>query len=167
MGLFTTLKTTLTRTWIPILLLICIQMVMMSLAKEGGKCAAATSWYTKKDRFGQHIEAQNYIGTISIGDYTQKNVEAKLSMSQATGATVTLFDVKFAHMMPVKIDVSIPGLSLEETRLTGDNIIPLSKGKEHRKHLIRRLKGTADASRLSFSCMMGKKQLIFNGTRKK
>lgn len=50
MEFFTTLKATLTGAWIPILLLMCIQMIMMSVVKEGGKRAVDTSWYTKKDK---------------------------------------------------------------------------------------------------------------------
>lgn len=46
MVFFTTLKATLAGAWIPILLLMCIQMIMMSVVKEGGKRAVDTSWYT-------------------------------------------------------------------------------------------------------------------------
>ena len=47
---FISLKASLFGGWIPIVLLMCIQMVMMSVVKEGGKRAVDTSWYTKKDK---------------------------------------------------------------------------------------------------------------------
>ena len=47
---FTTLKASLFGGWIPIVLLMCIQMVMMSIVTEGGKRAVDPSWYTKKDK---------------------------------------------------------------------------------------------------------------------
>ncbi len=50
MSFFTTLKASLLGGWIPIVLLMCIQMVMMSAVKEGGKRAVDTSWYNKKDK---------------------------------------------------------------------------------------------------------------------
>ncbi len=50
MSFFTTLKASLLGGWIPIVLLVCIQMVMVSAVKEGGKRAVDTSWYNKKDK---------------------------------------------------------------------------------------------------------------------
>ena len=50
MAFFTTLKPSLFGAWIPVLLLMIIQMVMMSVVREGGKRAVDTSWYTKKEK---------------------------------------------------------------------------------------------------------------------
>jgi len=47
---FTALKASLSGGWIPVVLMMCIQMVMMSIVKEGGRRAVDTSWYTKKDK---------------------------------------------------------------------------------------------------------------------
>ncbi len=50
MEFFTTLRPSVFGAWIPVLLMMTIQMVMMSVVKEGGKRAVDTSWYTKKDK---------------------------------------------------------------------------------------------------------------------
>lgn len=124
------------------------------------------------------LKAQSYVGTITVGSYTQRNVEVQLDVatereqcpskgaSTPKGcATMTIFNVKFSYMMPVKLDVVIPSLTLSGTHLTGNNITPLSNGKRYDKYLVRNLVGTADGRHLTFSCLMGKKRLTFNGTR--
>jgi len=114
-----------------------------------------------------YVSAQTYVGTMTVGNYTQKDVEVKLSKTVQRGVSMTFFHVKFARMMPVRLNVVIPTLSLEDSHMRGDNIIPTANGKRHEKYLVRNLTGDADAQRLKFTCTMGKKQLTFNGTRKK
>lgn len=111
------------------------------------------------------LRAQSYVGTITLGSYTQRNVEVQLASTPKGCATMTIFNVKFSYMMPVKLDVVIPSLTLSGTHLTGNNITPLSNGKRYDKYLVRNLVGTADGRHLTFSCLMGKKRLTFNGTR--
>ncbi len=111
--------------------------------------------------------AQTYIGTMTSGNYTMENVVIKLTKASNGLVTATLYDVKFARMMPVKLDVSIPTLSYVGTELQGDNIVPVSKGKKYEKFLVRKLVGTADAQRMDFSCQMGKKKVTFKGKRMK
>ena len=113
------------------------------------------------------LRAQNYVGTVTVGNYTQRNVEVRLASPPKGRATMTIFNVKFSYMMPVKLDVVIPSLTLSGTHLTGNNITPLSNGKHYDKYLVRNLVGTADGSHLTFSCLMGKKRLTFSGTQKK
>ncbi len=45
-----TLKASFFGAWIPVVLLMCIQMLMMSLLREGGRRAVDTSWYTPKEK---------------------------------------------------------------------------------------------------------------------
>jgi len=116
--------------------------------------------------FGLVASSQTYIGTLTVGNYTQENVEVKLTKAPNGSVTATLYHVKFARMMPVRLDVSIPSLTYSGTQLQGDIIIPTAKGKKYEKYLVRKLAGTVDVQRIAFGCHMGKKMLTYEGTRK-
>ncbi len=117
--------------------------------------------------FGLCAGAQTYFGTMTVDGYKRENVKVRLWKSEREGVVLTMYDVKFARMMPVKIDFDIPQLRLENGRLTGDNTVPVSKGKRYEKHTVRRLSGTADSRKLVFSCTMGDKPFSFEGTLKR
>jgi len=110
---------------------------------------------------------QTYVGTMRFDNFTQRSVTVKLSKTAQGDVQMTLYHVKFARMMPVHVDVTIPGLRLDGIRLTGDNEVPVSKKKHYDKYTVHRFVGTADADRLDCSCMMGDKKLTFKGNRKK
>jgi len=78
--------------------------------------------------FGLCAGAQTYFGTMTVDGYKRENVKVRLWKSEREGVVLTMYDVKFARMMPVKIDFDIPQLRLENGRLTGDNTVPVSKG---------------------------------------
>ena len=109
---------------------------------------------------------QTYIGELTTNGYTYKN--AKMELSEK-GATVTLMmrHVKFAKLMPVKVDVEVKGLTANKQQgvvsLNGNNIIPLSNGKPHANRTIHDFKGIADATILTFKCKMGDKRVSFSG----
>jgi len=50
LSFFTTFKASLFGGWIPVVLIMCVQFVMMAIMREGGKRAVDTSWYTNKDK---------------------------------------------------------------------------------------------------------------------
>lgn len=110
--------------------------------------------------------AQTYIGELTTNGYTYKN--AKMELSEK-GATVTLMmrHVKFAKLMPIKVDVEVKGLTANRRQrvvsLNGNNIIPLSNGKPHANRTIHDFKGIADATTLTFECKMGDKHVSFSG----
>ncbi len=111
--------------------------------------------------------AQTYVGTMQVNDYTRKDVEVRLGASPQGQTVLQMLNVKFARMMPVKVDVDIPGVSLGNGRLAGDNIVPTSKGKPYEKYLVTRLDGSADSEKITFRCLMGDKQIKFSGRRAK
>ena len=50
-------------------------------------------------------QAQSFIGTMTVDSYTRKNVTVKLqSTSSSETCSITLYDVKFAWLMPVTVD---------------------------------------------------------------
>ena len=116
--------------------------------------------------FGFNAEAQTYVGTMTVDGYRRENVKVTLKKTDKEGIVLTMYRVKFARLMPVKIDFDIPRMKLENGRLTGNNIVPVSDGKRYEKYTIRNLDGTADSKQLSFTCKMGDKPFSFTGQRK-
>lgn len=109
--------------------------------------------------------AQTYIGTMTVDGYKRENVKVMLKKTDKDGVVLSMYDVKFARMMPVKIDFDIPQMKMSGSRLTADGVVPVSKGKRYEKYAIHRLDGTADSKELSFSCTMGDKPFSFKGIR--
>lgn len=115
--------------------------------------------------FGLCAGAQTYVGTMTVDGYTRKEVKVTLKKSEKEGIVLTMYRVKFARMMPVKIDFDIPQMKLEGSRLTADGVVPVSKGKRYEKYTIHRLDGKVDSKEISFSCTMGDKPFSFKGKR--
>ena len=115
--------------------------------------------------FGFYAGAQTYVGTMTVDGYTRENVKVTLKKTEKEGLVLTMYKVKFARMMPVKIDFDIPQLKLEGSQLTADGVVPVSKGKRYEKYTIHRLSGTADSKEISFNCLMGDKTFSFKGKR--
>lgn len=111
--------------------------------------------------------AQSYVGTMEVNGYTLKEVVVQLAKTQQGELVLKMFNVKFARLMPVKVDVDIPGITLNGSRLQGNNIIPSSKGKPYERYRVTKLDGKADSQQISFTCMMGDKPVKFSGKRKK
>ena len=111
--------------------------------------------------------AQSYVGTMEVNGYTRKDVEVRLSKTPQGEVVLKMFRVKFARLMPVKVDVDIPGVTLKEGTLKGDGITPTSDGKPYEKYRVTKLNGKADSQQITFTCMMGDKPVRFSGKRKK
>ena len=111
--------------------------------------------------------AQSYVGTMEVNGYTRKEVVVQLAKTQQGELVLKMFNVKFARLMPVKVDVDIPGITLNGSCLQGNNIIPSSKGKPYERYRVTKLDGKADSQQISFTCMMGDKPVKFSGKRKK
>ena len=106
------------------------------------------------------LKAQLFNGTMTLGDYTRENVTVQLQPTpQQDNYTLTLFGVKFARMMPVKLDVELAPIAIKDNQLEGDSIVPISKAKRYEKRLVRHLKGSQRDGTLSFTCQMGGKKL--------
>ena len=114
---------------------------------------------------GLYSGAQTYVGTMTVDGYKRENVKVTLKKTEKEGIVLTMYKVKFARMMPVKIDFDIPQMKLEGSRLTADGVVPVSKGKRYEKYTIHRLSGTADSKQISFTCTMGDKPFSFKGRR--
>lgn len=113
------------------------------------------------------VKAQDFVGTMHIDNSTRKAVTVQVKPSYGQdNVSITMYDVKFAWLMPVTVDMKIDPVSKKGNHLTGNNIIPTNEGKKYEKYIIRNLKGNIDNDSLSFECQIGKKQLNFNGSTK-
>lgn len=114
------------------------------------------------------VSAQVYVGTLTVGNYTRQNVEARLS-KKGDKVELLLKKVKFARMMPVTVDVTIADIqasaSGQEVRLVADGVVPTAGDKSYERHLVRHFEGTASTT-LNINCSMGDKQMHFEGVRK-
>ena len=112
------------------------------------------------------LHAQTYVGSLTTNSYTYKDATIVLTI-HGSSATLLMHHVKFAKLMPVKVDVDIKNLHATKhgssTTLTGDNIVPLSNGKPHKKYTIHNLQATSTPTSLSFRCLMGDKHISFKG----
>ena len=109
-----------------------------------------------------------YIVNTSVGGetpYAQENVSILID-KKATEIDMKMQKVKFAERMP-EMDITIPGVAMEGTTLSGNEIIPLAMGGEFPTYTITNLTGTMTGESISVEMNCGKYPLSFSGTLKK
>ena len=116
--------------------------------------------------FISQSRAQTYCGNMTIDGFKQENIDVMVASDKNGNVFLTMYRVKFARMMPVKVDLKVSPVVLHNSTLAGDSIVPVYKGKEYDKYIITALRGVADSKRLSVDCMMGDKHLHYDGRRK-
>ena len=115
--------------------------------------------------FGLVAGAQTFVGTMNVDGYKREEVKVTLRKTDAGDYVLTMYRVKFARLMPVKIDFDIPQMKLEGGHLSADGVVPVSKGKRYEKYTIHNLTGAASSKDLIFTCKMGDKPFSFSGKR--
>jgi hypothetical protein len=80
--------------------------------------------------------------------------------------------VKFAKLMPVRVDMAVSGLTAKQDadgnlRLTGAGIIPTTCGRTYPKKTITDFHGTVRGSTLSATFTMSQKTVTYTGTKQK
>ena len=107
--------------------------------------------------------ATEYVGSLQMANgYSLDNVRVNIDKQ----GNLTLYRVKFARMMPVRVDVLIPHLTRSNHHVKGDNIIPLVNGKQYPKRIVTNLHGSVDDKSLHVRCLLGGKEMQYKGTRK-
>lgn len=101
-----------------------------------------------------------YVGTMRMeSGYTLENVRVKVD----SDGTITLYRVKFARMMPVRVDVVIPNVRYQDQLLCAEQSIPMVDDKQHPDRMITALRGTADDRAIDFRCLFGGKEMHYQG----
>lgn len=121
-------------------------------------------WFFLGLLFCLSVRAADYVGTMRMeSGFELHNVRVELDPS----GRITLFDVKFARLMPVRVDVMISNVQQRkqcgQTILSGDDIVPVVNRKSHPDRIVTKLRGRADKQSLSFNCFLGGKGLHFEG----
>lgn len=107
--------------------------------------------------------ATEYIGTMQMASgYTLDDVRVSIDEK----GCLTMYRVKFARLMPLRVDVVISPVKQENGKLSGDNIIPTVNNKPYPDKVVTKLKGTVSSNSISFSCLFGGKGMQYKGQKK-
>jgi len=121
---------------------------------------------------GLALQAQNFVGNMSIASFNQKNITCVLKVDAQGNGTLVMQKVKFAKMMPVRVNMSIAGLTVKKDKngnlvLAGNNIVPTAGDKSYPKKTITNFHGTVQGGTLSVNFIMSEKKVTFTGKQKK
>lgn len=107
--------------------------------------------------------ATEYIGTMQMASgYTLDDVRVSIDEK----GCLTMYRVKFARLMPLRVDVVISPVKQENGKLSGDSIIPTVNNKPYPDKVVTKLKGTVSSNSISFSCLFGGKGMQYKGQKK-
>ncbi len=113
--------------------------------------------------FSLSVCAAEYVGTMQMASgYTLNNVRVSIDEK----GNLTMYRVKFALLMPLRVDVVIPQVKQDVEKLSGDNIIPTVSSKPYPDKIVTKLNGTVNSSSISFSCLFGGKGMEYKGQKK-
>ncbi len=121
---------------------------------------------------GMALQAQSFVGNMSIATFQQKNITCTLKVDAQGRGTLVLQRVKYAKMMPVRVDMSIAGLTVKKDRdgnltLTGTDIVPTAGEKSYPKKTVTNFHGTLRGGTLTANFTMSEKKVTFTGKQKK
>ena len=112
-----------------------------------------------------------YVGTLKVNQndgtfYTQENVSIEVTLGE-TSLDIKMIQVSFSERMPIKLDMTIPGIATAETQsgfsLSGNDIIPLAMGGQFEQYIITDMTGSITSETVSFDLMCGPYPLTFSG----
>lgn len=108
--------------------------------------------------------------TIPSSGFTKENVRTKIVLKDKELLDIYMFEVKFAALMPVTIDMVISGVGYTKNgniiRFYGDSIIPTAGSKPYEKYIITDLVGSITADSMLISNKYGETPSIYEGKLK-
>lgn len=109
--------------------------------------------------------------TIPSSGFTKEDVRTKVILVNDELLDIYMFDVKFAALMPVTIDMVISGVGYTQTgstiRFYGDSIIPTAGDKPYEKYIVTDLQGTITADSLCLTNNYGSTPSVYAGALSK
>lgn len=126
-----------------------------------------------KDPEPQADKGITYKGTLSVGEeednkFVMENVAVTLTYGDRSAA-IEMKEVTFSAQMPVKLTMTIPGITVQEadgkTSLSGDKLIPTAMGGEFPQYTITGFTGEATPETLSFEMTCATFPTKFTGTK--
>lgn len=105
--------------------------------------------------------------TIPTSGFTKENLRTKVILVDDELLDIYMFEVKFATMMPVTIDMVISNVSYTKTgsmiEFYGDSIVPTAGNKPYEKYIVTDLKGSISADSLCLSNNYGETPSVYAG----
>lgn len=105
--------------------------------------------------------------TVPSSGFTKENVRTKVVLTDKQTLDIYMYEVKFATMMPVTIDMVISGVNYTQTAQTitfyGDSIVPTAGGKRYEKYIVTELEGSITADSLCLTNNYGDTPTTYQG----
>ena len=120
-------------------------------------------------------KTSDYTGTVTViyqeAPFDNENIDVNFTPSEdSQTASITLYQIRFVPQMPVTIDVTIPGITVQSTSekiiLSCERTIPLALGGEYPRYTVTDLKGEIVGNELTFSLNFGDYPTSFKGSVK-
>lgn len=114
---------------------------------------------------------ESYLGVLTVrpeSPYQMKNIEVTIAPNKTSNtANITLHHVKFSPMMPVRLTIVIPNVTMTAieggVQFSGNEIVPLKGGKPYASRKITHLSGKRIGSRISLSMTIGSAPVRYQG----
>lgn len=119
-------------------------------------------------------EEADYTGTLTVEASTGTFIDeaSRLNFTPSEDgktANIVIFQAKFAPGMPVRLDTTLPGITLTSTPekiiLSGNGIVPIAIGKEFNDYTIPDLKGEIVGDKISISLTFGSAPATYVGKK--
>lgn len=139
--------------------------ILFALAILFSSCHIASDEPEVKDK--ERVYEAYGLLTIPSSGFTKENVRTKVVLVSDKLLDIYMFDVKFATLMPVTIDMVISGVEYSKTaneiRFYGDGIVPTAGNKPYDKYIVTDLAGYITADSLCISNNYGDTPCIYAG----
>lgn len=118
-------------------------------------------------------EVSDYTGTVTViyqdAPFDNENINVNFTPSEdGQSASITIYQIRFVPQMPVTVDVTVPGITLqnssEKITLSCERVIPLAMGGEFPRYTVTGLTGEIAGNELTFSLNFGDYPTSFRGT---
>lgn len=101
--------------------------------------------------------------------FTMENLEVTVTPESVAGLYSIFFNkVKFAETMPVNLDITVPGVSINDNgAVSGEGIVPIAMGGEFPQFTVSGLHGRCTADSLTLDFKFGTYPTSYVGIAKK
>jgi len=126
---------------------------------------------SQEEPVNDNTEAYEAYGLLYIpsSGFTKEDVHTKIILKDNETLDIYMYEVKFATLMPVTIDMVISGVTYtkhgEDIQFYGDSIVPTAGNKPYDKYIVTDLTGRITADSLCLSNNYGDTPAIYAGKR--
>ncbi len=119
-------------------------------------------------------EKGSYTGTVTVvyqgSDFDNENIKVDfIPSADGKTADIVLNQIRFVPNMPVQIDVTVPGVTLQpgekDIVLTCAEVVPKALGGDYPRYTVTNLTGKIVGNEMTFSLKFGDSPTSFRGTK--